>query len=776
MAIAISDAHRELGAVARSFLENDKARAASRALLDAPDEALPPFWDELAELGWLGLHIPEEFGGSGYGLSELVVVLEELGRAVAPGRSSRTVIASTLIDRAGDDAQRARLLPALVDGSRAGAGRARRLVAARCRRQPVGDGGLVLGAGLADVFVLARATTWSSSSRAAAGVETSVQPGTRPDPSRRPRSRSRASRSSRARSCAARSRSRSRWRGPSPPPRPRAVRRSASRRATAYAKERQQFGRPIAMFQAVKHHCANMLVAAELATAAVWDAGRAANGDADALRARRRRRGHARPARVLPERAAQHPGARRHRLHLGARRPHAAAPRDRARRAVRRRGRGRDGHPLFAGRCHPRPRFRAPARGRGVPRGDPCRGRRARRARRRRPARAVDRHRLRPAALAQAVGPRRAGARTARHRRGVRPRGVAPPAVRHHRLDHPHAHPARHRGPDRALGAAHARAHVHVVPALQRARRRLRRRRHPHARRPVSTAAGRSPVRRCGRAAPSTANAGSPPCAPTPTRRSTTASPPWSSTCRPKASRCVRLREATGAAMFNEVFFDHVFVPDDDVVGAVDNGWEVAALDARQRAGEHRWRRRRGVDRRRPRPAAPVTAVTTTCDAGWASTWPRARRCGRSTCGASSARSPAASRGPRATSPSCSRREHAQRAADLALAARRPGGGVRRRRRPGGRSRGDLHPGPLDRRRHVGDHPQPDRRAHPRAPPRPADQLVGVAGLSTELVDARDSPSAPDDVGRDAHFRCAKETRRAGTEVHLEREPLDTRQ
>ena len=49
--------------------------------------------------------------------------------------------------------------------------------------------------------------------------------------------------------------------------------------ASAYAKDRLQFGRVIAMFQAVKHHCANMLVAAELATAAVWDAGRAATGD-----------------------------------------------------------------------------------------------------------------------------------------------------------------------------------------------------------------------------------------------------------------------------------------------------------------------------------------------------------------------------------------------------------------------------------------------------------------------------------------------------------------
>ena len=45
--------------------------------------------------------------------------------------------------------------------------------------------------------------------------------------------------------------------------------------AVDYAKQRVQFGRTIGTFQAVKHHCANMLVAAELATALVWDAARA---------------------------------------------------------------------------------------------------------------------------------------------------------------------------------------------------------------------------------------------------------------------------------------------------------------------------------------------------------------------------------------------------------------------------------------------------------------------------------------------------------------------
>ena len=54
------------------------------------------------------------------------------------------------------------------------------------------------------------------------------------------------------------------------------IARECTELAAEYAKEREQFGRPIAMFQAVKHHCANMLVATELATAAVWDAARAA--------------------------------------------------------------------------------------------------------------------------------------------------------------------------------------------------------------------------------------------------------------------------------------------------------------------------------------------------------------------------------------------------------------------------------------------------------------------------------------------------------------------
>ena len=101
MGIALTDDHRELAEVARAFLTSQKARWAARSLLDATDEGRPGFWQGMVELGWLGLHVDEEYGGSGYGLPELVVVIEELGRAVAPGPFVPTVIASAVIAKDG---------------------------------------------------------------------------------------------------------------------------------------------------------------------------------------------------------------------------------------------------------------------------------------------------------------------------------------------------------------------------------------------------------------------------------------------------------------------------------------------------------------------------------------------------------------------------------------------------------------------------------------------------------------------------------------------------
>ena len=281
MSIALTDDHRELGTVARSFLTAQKARLAARELLDSDDEGRPPFWTELAELGWLGLHVDEKYGGSGFGLPELVVVIDELGRAAAPGPFVPTVVVSSVIAAVGTDEQKARLLPGLVDGTHTAAiGFGGNLTVSGGRVS--GDAGVVLGAGLADVLLLASGEDMLVVQRSAAGVAVDV-----------PGNLDRTRRSGRvvltdvvvddntlpgARN-AALARTRTLYAAE-------AVGGASDcvDSAVEYAKVREQFGRTIATFQAVKHHCANMLVAAESAVSCVWDAARAAEEDEEQFR------------------------------------------------------------------------------------------------------------------------------------------------------------------------------------------------------------------------------------------------------------------------------------------------------------------------------------------------------------------------------------------------------------------------------------------------------------------------------------------------------------
>ena len=100
MSIAIGEDHQALLDTARRFTADRIPPAVVRAAVDGADEALPPFWDELAGLGWTGLHLPEAVGGEGYGFAELVVVVEELGRALAPGPFLPSVWASAAIQAA----------------------------------------------------------------------------------------------------------------------------------------------------------------------------------------------------------------------------------------------------------------------------------------------------------------------------------------------------------------------------------------------------------------------------------------------------------------------------------------------------------------------------------------------------------------------------------------------------------------------------------------------------------------------------------------------------
>jgi 3-oxochol-4-en-24-oyl-CoA dehydrogenase len=289
MGIALTDDHRELAEVARAFLTSQKARWAARSLLDSPDENRPGFWQGVVELGWLGLHVDEEHGGSGYGLPELVVVIEELGRAVAPGPFVPTVIASAVIAKDGSADQKSRLLPKLIDGTvTAGIGLDSQVQVTEDSQNFIADGeaGIVLGAGLAELLLIAAGDDVLLLERGRAGVSVASFGGPdNLDPTRRSgRVRlenvsvaaedilpgARESALARARTLLAAE----------------AVGGASDcvDAAVDYAKVRRQFGRTIATFQAVKHHCANMLVAVESAIAAVWDASRAAAEDEEQFR------------------------------------------------------------------------------------------------------------------------------------------------------------------------------------------------------------------------------------------------------------------------------------------------------------------------------------------------------------------------------------------------------------------------------------------------------------------------------------------------------------
>jgi 3-oxochol-4-en-24-oyl-CoA dehydrogenase len=282
MGIALTDDHRELAEVARAFLTSQKARWAARSLLNTPDEARPGFWQEMAELGWLGLHVDEEHGGSGYGLPELVVVIEELGRAVAPGPFVPTVIASAVIAKDGVGDQKARLLPGLIDGTVTGGIGLDSQVQVK---DGIADGeaGVVLGAGLAELLLVTAGDDVLVLERGREGVSVEVPDNF--DPTRR---------SGRVRLASVSVTADDILPGASESALARARTLLAAEAvggaadcvdtAVGYAKVRQQFGRTIATFQAVKHHCANMLVAAESAIAAVWDASRAASEDEEQFR------------------------------------------------------------------------------------------------------------------------------------------------------------------------------------------------------------------------------------------------------------------------------------------------------------------------------------------------------------------------------------------------------------------------------------------------------------------------------------------------------------
>ncbi len=290
MPIPLTDEHEELRRSAGRFLGTHSGPEVARALLDAEVEELQPVWTAMAGEGWPGLHLPEAHGGQGFGLMELAVVLEETGWAVTPGPLLPTAAVSALCSRYLPAEGATEVLPGLVDGSSPAAvylGEGGLSV-----RDRGSDGSLtvrgtlrpVLGAGTARV-VLAPAVTadgavvWCLLDVDADGPVRAL-PLPSVDATRRvgqlevdsvevPLRRQLTDMPSRrvgdvaVALLAAEHAGGARW---------------CLETATEYAKVRVQFGRPIGQFQAVKHRAADMAVRVDQMASVAWDAVLAVDG------------------------------------------------------------------------------------------------------------------------------------------------------------------------------------------------------------------------------------------------------------------------------------------------------------------------------------------------------------------------------------------------------------------------------------------------------------------------------------------------------------------
>jgi alkylation response protein AidB-like acyl-CoA dehydrogenase len=115
--IGFTEEQELLRDTARRFLESECDTQFVRKRMAEPAAVTDEFWQKLAEQGWLGIVYPEEEGGSGLGLVDLVVLMEEMGRAVMPGPFLSTVLlGGAAIGEAGTQAQRRQWLTQIAAG------------------------------------------------------------------------------------------------------------------------------------------------------------------------------------------------------------------------------------------------------------------------------------------------------------------------------------------------------------------------------------------------------------------------------------------------------------------------------------------------------------------------------------------------------------------------------------------------------------------------------------------------------------------------------------
>ena len=277
MPIAITPEHQDLADSVRSLVARVAPSEVLHAALERPIENPPPYWQAAAEQGLQGVHLAESVGGQGFGILELAIVLAEFGYGAVPGPFVPSAIASALISA--HDAQ-AKVLSELASGGAIGAyALDSGLTATRHGDALVirGEVRAVPAAAQASVLVLPVAIDSGDEWVVLRAEQLEIVPVKSLDPLR-PIAHVRAnavevgddaalSNLTMATAHALMSTLLSAEAV--------GVARWATDTASQYAKIREQFGRPIGQFQAIKHKCAEMIADTERATAAVWDAARA---------------------------------------------------------------------------------------------------------------------------------------------------------------------------------------------------------------------------------------------------------------------------------------------------------------------------------------------------------------------------------------------------------------------------------------------------------------------------------------------------------------------
>ena len=117
MDLGLDEAQQMLRNSARAFLEAECPDTYVREMERDPRGYTPELWQKMAEQGWLGLIVPERYGGVGLSFLDLSILLEEMGRAMLPGPFFSTVVmAGMAVLDAGSEEQKQEILPRIADG------------------------------------------------------------------------------------------------------------------------------------------------------------------------------------------------------------------------------------------------------------------------------------------------------------------------------------------------------------------------------------------------------------------------------------------------------------------------------------------------------------------------------------------------------------------------------------------------------------------------------------------------------------------------------------